>query len=188
MRGTQGKRVKAMHISTLIFTGIIVAICVLATLPFIMVLGKDAPFVTMPYDTVDRVMTLAGIGPGDVFYDLGSGDGRLVIAAARRGAKAVGIELTRVRIWYSRVLIKLAGVSSRAEIRREDFFAADISDATVVHLYLLTETHEKLKDKFLKELPVGTRVVATGFPIPGMKLIAENPEGTYYGPIRLYVV
>ncbi len=164
----------------------VTAVCVLALLPYILFPGKDAPFVPLEPEAVEKALTLAEVGPGDVFYDLGSGDGRLLAAAARRGARAVGLELSLVRAWHSRALILLSGRASGITVRREDFFKADISEATVVHLYLLAQTHERLKEKLLKELPKGARIIATGFPLPGLAPESEIPGCMKYGSIRLY--
>jgi SAM-dependent methyltransferase len=172
---------------TLTISAAVTAACVLALLPYILFPGKDAPFVPLEPDAVAKALALAEVGPGDVFYDLGSGDGRLLVAAARRGARAVGIELSLVRAWHSRALILLSGRASGITVRREDLFKADISEATVVHIYLLAQTHERIKDKLLKELPAGARIIATGFPLPGLAPAGEIPDCMKYGSIRLYL-
>lgn len=147
--------------------------------------GKDAPFVPMEADVVERVMQLAEVKEGDVFYDLGSGDGRLVIAAALHGAKATGIEIDKFRVWYSKLWMKIIRIKN-AKILNEDVFSMDLSDATVISTYLLPETHERLKTKLTKELKKGTKVVAIGFEFVGWKPVKIDPHGTIYGPIFLY--
>jgi len=147
--------------------------------------GKDAPFVPMDTDVVERVMQIADVKKGDVFYDLGSGDGRLVIAAALHGAIATGIEIEPFKVFYSRLWIKFLRLKN-AKIVKGDVFLQDLSDATVINLYLLPETHEKLKEKFKKELKKGTKIVAVGFRIEGWKHELVDPRGTIYGPIYLY--
>jgi len=171
---------------TLTVAAAVTAAAVLALLPYILFPGKDAPFVPLEPEAVEKALDLAEVGPGDVFYDLGSGDGRLLAAAARRGARAVGIELSRVRAWYSRALALLSGRAAAITVRREDLFKADLSEATVVHLYLLAQTHERLKTKLFKELPKGARIIATGFPLPGLEPEKEIPGCMKYGSIRLY--
>jgi cyclopropane fatty-acyl-phospholipid synthase-like methyltransferase len=84
---------------------VIIFAAIIVLLPYIFFKGKDAPFVPMDKEVVERVMNLAEVGPKDVFYDLGSGDGRLVIAAALRGAKAVGIEISHWQVWYSQLWV-----------------------------------------------------------------------------------
>lgn len=147
-----------------------------------------APFVPMEREVVTRVLELAHVGPDTVFYDLGSGDGRLIIAAAMRGAKkAVGIEIDAIRVMYSRFWLKILRLAN-ARIVKGDLFKEDISDATVVSLYLLPETNEKLIPKLQKELKKGTLVVATGFQVAGWKPVRVDPRGTVYGPIYLYKI
>lgn len=171
------------------FVALLVAVvAVVVLLPYILFRGKDAPFVPMEAAVVKRVMEIANVGPGDTFYDLGSGDGRLVIAAAMRGAKAVGVEISPSRVWYSRVLIFILRLGAKAEIFHGDLFKTDLREATVVHLYLLPKTNEELKEKLLNELKKDVRLVTVGFPISGFKLAKEDERGTIYGPIRLYKV
>lgn len=147
-----------------------------------------APFVPMDRQVVERVMELGGVGPGKVFYDLGSGDGRLVIAAALHGAKrAVGVEIDPIRVLYSRFWIWILKLKN-AEIVKGNLFDQDLRGADVVSLYLLQETNEKLIPKLEKELKKGTPVVATSFEIPGWKPVKVDPRGPVYGPIRLYRV
>jgi predicted RNA methylase len=124
----------------------------------------------------------------DVFYDLGSGDGRLVIAAAMRGAHAWGIEADRLRVFYSRIWISALRLSKKAKIINGNLFKTNISDATVVCAYLLPETHEKLKRKLKSELKKGTRVVAVAFEFKGWKIEKFDQRGTIYGPIMLYKI
>ncbi|MBI2405934.1 SAM-dependent methyltransferase [Candidatus Microgenomates bacterium] len=144
-----------------------------------------APFVPMEREVVSRVMKLAEVGPGKTFYDLGSGDGRLVIAAALRGARAIGVEIDGIRVLYSRFWLKILGLHS-AKIVKGNLFEQDLQDADIVSLYLLEGTNEKLKPKLEKELKPGALVVATGFKIPGWKPIKVDPRGPVYGPIYLY--
>lgn len=147
-----------------------------------------APFVPMERDVVSRVMNMAQVEPGKVFYDLGSGDGRLVIAAAMRGAKkSVGVEIDTIRVLYSKFWLKILRLAN-AKIMQGDLFKMDLSDADVVNLYLLPETHEKLIPKLKKELKKGTLVVATAFQVAGWKPIKVDPRGTVYGPIYLYKI
>ncbi len=167
---------------------IIVIIGAVLWIPYIMKTSKDgAPYVPMEPEIVEEVMKLAEIKEGDVFYELGSGDGRLVIAAALRGAKSYGIEIDTLRALYSRLWLKVLRLRN-AQIIKDNFFNVDLSEATVISTYLLTQTNEKLKEKFLKELKKGTRVVTTGFLIPGWEPVKINPKGPIYGPIYLYIV
>ncbi len=147
-----------------------------------------APFETCSPEEVQRIMRLAEVGKGDVFYDLGSGDGRIVIAAALRGAKAQGIEIDRFRVWYSRLWIKLLGLEKKAKIIHGDFFKEKVSGATIVCTYLLPETQEKLKKKLKKELKKGTKVVAVGFEYENWKHKKIDLKGPQQGSILLYTI
>lgn len=114
--------------------------------------------------TVHRMLTLAGVGPDDVVYDLGSGDGRLVIqAASAYGARGVGIELDEELVERSRRNAAEAGVSDRVSFIVGDLMTADLREATVVTLYLIPSTLERLRPRFLAELPPRARVVSHDF-------------------------
>ena len=116
----------------------------------------------------DAMLMLAEVGPGDVVFDLGSGDGRIVIIAAQKyGARGVGIELDATLIEQSRQNARDAGVEDRVTFTRADLFAADLSTATVIALYLSPSMNRELAPKLQKELTPGARVVSHQFPIPG---------------------
>ncbi|MFA5828498.1 MAG: 50S ribosomal protein L11 methyltransferase [Candidatus Shapirobacteria bacterium] len=145
-----------------------------------------APFVPLEPLVVDHIMDLAKIQPGEIFYDLGSGDGRLVIAAALRGAKAYGIEIDPFRVWYSRLCIFIFGLSHRAHIIQKSFFEIDLSKANIITTYLLQETNDKLYPKLIKEIKTGTRLVSAAFNFPKLKPVKIDPRGPIYGPLFLY--
>ena len=124
----------------------------------------DVPFVPTPAEAVSAMLKLAGVKKDDVVYDLGSGDGRIVIAAARQyGARGVGIDIDPARIAEGERNAAAAGVATRVRFVRQDLFDADIRDATVVTLYLLPRLNQRLRPKLLAELKPGTRVVSYGF-------------------------
>ncbi len=125
----------------------------------------DVHFEGTPAAAVEAMLTLAGVTAADVVYDLGSGDGRILIAAAKRGARGVGIELDPPLVKQATANAKRAGVSDRVTFREADLFTTDISDATVVTLYLLPSMNLRLHPKFLRELRPGTRIVAYRFGI-----------------------
>jgi SAM-dependent methyltransferase len=122
-----------------------------------------APYVPTPDGVVERMLDIARVGEGDVVYDLGSGDGRIVIAAARRGARAIGIELDEDLVEKSRKNAEAAGVADRVRFEAKDLFDVDLSEATVVTLYLLPEVNLHLRPKLYEELAPGTRVVSHAF-------------------------
>jgi trans-aconitate methyltransferase len=112
-------------------------------------------------EIVDAMLRLADVGPQDVVYDLGCGDGRIVVAAAQRfGARGVGIDIDPQRVAESRENVRRAGVEGKVEIREGDLFEADVRGATAVMLYLWPGVNLRLRPKLLAELRPGTRVVS----------------------------
>jgi SAM-dependent methyltransferase len=124
---------------------------------------KIVPFVPTPQEVVDKMIELAGVKKGDTVYDLGSGDGRIVIAAAKKGARAVGFDIDRDLIKESRENIKKAGVEKLAEIREQDILTVDLSPATVLTMYLLPDVNLKLRPNILSQMKPGSRVVSHAF-------------------------
>lgn len=124
----------------------------------------DVVYVPTPYDVVDEMLHLAGVGKGDVLYDLGSGDGRIPIAAAKKfGIRATGIDIDAELVRQAEDNAKNAGVSGLVRFREEDLFKADFRDATVVTLYLQPHLNLKLRPKLWAELKPGTRIVSHQF-------------------------
>jgi tRNA A58 N-methylase Trm61 len=124
----------------------------------------DVKYVPSPDSVVDAMLKLAKVTAADVVYDLGSGDGRIPITAARvYGARGVGIEIDRIRILEATDNMRKAGVSDRVRFVQGDLFEADISEATVVTLFLLTRLNQQLMPKLKRELRPGTRVVSHQF-------------------------
>ena len=124
---------------------------------------KIFPFVPSPQEVVDKMIELAGVKPGDLVYDLGSGDGRIVISAARKGAKSVGFEIDGDLVSESRANIQKAGVENLAEIRHQDILTVDFAPATVVTMYLLPEVNLKLMPSLRSQLRPGSRVISHAF-------------------------
>ena len=126
--------------------------------------GPDVVFVPTPNDVVDKMLELAGVTAEDRLYDLGCGDGRIVITAAQRyRAHGVGIDIDPRRIAEATENARKGGVTGRVRFIEGDLFEANIGDATVVTLYLLTRLNAKLKPKLLNDLKPGTRVVSHAF-------------------------
>ncbi len=124
----------------------------------------DVPFVPTPQEVVDEMLRLANVHKGDVVYDLGCGDGRIVVTAAQKyGVRGVGIDINPERIKEAQERARQANVSNLVSLRQEDLFTADISPATVVTLYLLPSVNLKLRPRLLHELKPGTRVVSHSF-------------------------
>ena len=124
----------------------------------------DVPYVPTPPDVVERMLVMGRVNRNDVLYDLGCGDGRIVIAAAKTyGARGVGIDIDPERIDDARANAKKAGVDDRVQFRVGDLFKSDFAEATVVTLYLLPQINQRLRPQLWRQLKVGTRVVSHEF-------------------------
>lgn len=124
----------------------------------------DVMYVPTPQNVVDAMLKLGQVKPGDVLYDLGSGDGRIPITAARQfGVRAVGIDIDEERIAEAKANAKAAGVEHLVSFREEDLFKTDFREASVVTLYLLDSLNLKLRPRLLAELKPGTRIVSHAF-------------------------
>ena len=136
-----------------------------------------AHWVPTPFRTVRRMLQLANVQPGEVVYDLGSGDGRVLIVAAREfGARAVGVEIDPLKYLWTRLMIALLHLGDRVSVRRANFFEVDLAEADVVTLYLLPKTHAKLLPKLERELRPGARVVAHEFELPNVRPMATDED------------
>jgi SAM-dependent methyltransferase len=149
-------------------------------------LDVPTPYIPSTRMNVDEMLRLAGVGPRDIVYDLGSGDGRIVIAAARDyGARGVGVEIDAALVAESAKNAQRASVADRVEFRHGDVFKADLRDATVVTLYLLTSLVERLKPKLVAELKPGTRIVAHDYGFSDWK---PDRQVTISKTFYLYIV
>ncbi|HEX7848401.1 MAG TPA: methyltransferase domain-containing protein [Sphingomonas sp.] len=126
---------------------------------------RDAPFWPTPEPLVERMLDLGGVGPGDHLIDLGCGDGRIVVAAARRGATALGVDIDAERIAEAEAAARAAGVEHLVRFRREDLFATRLEAASVVTLYLIPHVHGLLGARLRTELGPGSRVLGHAFAI-----------------------
>jgi len=134
--------------------------------PYVGQPGKDVIWVPTPPTLVEKMLDMAGVTPRDFVVDLGSGDVRNVIAAAKRGARSLGVEYDTNLVQISRRRAAAEGVAGRASFVEGDMFEADISQATVLALFLLPDNLEQLKPKFERLRP-GTRIVNNGYQIAG---------------------
>jgi SAM-dependent methyltransferase len=144
---------------------------------------RDVPYVPTPEAVVQEMLRLAGVTKNDVVYDLGSGDGRIVIAAAQRfGARGVGIDIDPDRVAEATANARQAGVADRVTFRQQDLFEADIREATVVTMYLLPGVNERLRPKLLRDLRPGTRLVSHAFDMGDWKpeRVVEAHGSTLY--------
>jgi hypothetical protein len=132
--------------------------------------AQTPPFITTPEEVVERMLALAGTGSGDVVIDLGSGDGRIVIAAAQKlGARGIGIERDPRLVEQSRENARLAGVADRVSFVEGDVLVSDISQGSVITVYLLPFLIDKLQPRFLTDLKPGTRIVSHAFGMVGWR-------------------
>ena len=151
------------------------------------------PHVAVPEDVIPKMLALASVAPAETVFDLGSGDGRMVVAAARDlGAKAVGVEIRRRLVRESRRRARETGVSDRVSIRCRNFKKISLRRADVLALYLSSYTLNLLAPKLLKELKSGVRIVNFDYEIPGwtpVRVLEVTPKGWKKAhPIYLYVV
>lgn len=173
-------------------------IALVSTLACAQVEGTPVPpFVTTPENVVTRMLRLAGTGSTDLVVDLGSGDGRIVIAAAREfGARGMGLELDPKLVELSRENARAAGVAGRTEFRIADVLRADFSQASVVTVYLLPSLMVALTPVFLNNLKPGSRIVTHAFGLPGwkpdksekVKVVGPHPMQGDESSIFLWVV
>lgn len=124
----------------------------------------DVPYVPTPQTVVDEMLKLASVTKNDVVYDLGSGDGRIVITAAKKyGARGIGVDINPERVKEANANAIVAGVTDKVKFLEQDLFETDLKEASVVTLYLLPAVNLKLRPKLWKELKPGTRVVSHSF-------------------------
>lgn len=152
----------------------------------------DVPYVPTTPEAVEAMLKLADVNKTDIVYDLGCGDGRIVIAAAKNfGAHAVGIDIDPVRINEAKENAKKAGVKNLVRFEQSDLFKADFHEASVVSLFLLSSVNLKLRPKLLQELKPGTRIVSNTFNMGDWKADKEvtigNPSEESYLSHKLFL-
>jgi hypothetical protein len=144
-----------------------------------------APWLPTPRKKVRMMLEMAEVSSDDVLYDIGSGDGRIIIMAAEEfGARSIGIELDPLRIRWSQRAIRRRGLTERVTVLKENFFTSSIEDATVVTVYQGVGVNERLEEKFLRELRPGTRVASYRFVFKGLTKVKADEENSTY----LYVI
>ena len=153
--------------------------------------GQEVPDVRTPLVVVNEMLRLANVNADDVVYDLGSGDGRIVIAAARdRGARGVGFEIDPALVAQATARARRLGLADRLSFHQQDLFQADLRPATVVTLYLGMDLNRRIRPKLLSELRPGTRIVSHNYDMddwaPTRTLQVESHEGSH--TLYLWVV
>jgi ubiquinone/menaquinone biosynthesis C-methylase UbiE len=137
--------------------------------------NRLAPYVNSPQRAVDKMLDMANLKPGETLYDLGCGDGRILIAAVQKfHVKAVGIEISERLVRTAEDNVKALGLENSVKVIHGDFMQVDLSPADVVTLYLITTANENLRPNLEKYLRKDTRVVSYDYPIPGWKAIDEQ--------------
>jgi predicted RNA methylase len=140
-----------------------------------------AGWVPTPKDIINKMLCIAEVGPDDTVYDLGSGDGRIILSAAIEfGATAVGIEADPLRVILTRIWIKLNGLENQIHVIWSNFFKEDLSAASVVTIYQSTEINKKLKEKLQNELCNGARIISYSFEFEGWEPIAVDERKKLY--------
>jgi SAM-dependent methyltransferase len=148
----------------------------------------DVPYVPTPMEVVNKMLDMGKVGKNDTLYDLGCGDGRIVVTAAKeRGARGVGIDIDPQRIAEANENAEKAGVKDRVQFRVGDLFKADFAPATVVTLYLLPDINRKLRPQLWRQLKVGTRVVSHAFDM-GDEWPPERTERVDYKTIYAWTI
>jgi hypothetical protein len=164
----------------LIVSGLAVLGLVLIALFFLPALFGGPPYVPTADDKFLAALKLADIKAGEQVVDLGSGDGRFLIDAARAGAQAMGYEINPLLVWRSRRTIEAAGFSAHAQVKWKNFWSADCRQADVVIIYGFQQIMERLSTKLKQELPSGARLVSVHYELPGVAAAAVDHD------VRLY--
>jgi predicted RNA methylase len=147
----------------------------------IKLLRGEAIFVPLPEETIEKMLRLAGVSSKDVVYDLGSGDGRVIILAVKKfKCRAVGIEKNPILYFISKFRIRKQNLQKLVEVKRKNFFDEDLSKSTVIFIYLSKKIVNKLREKFEKELKKGTRIVSADHRIKGWRVRRRIKTGHFY--------
>ncbi len=155
-------------------------------LVFYLPLFLGAPFVPTSENKIKKILELAEPRPGEILYDLGSGNGEILIKAVKNyGVKAIGIEINPILVWQSRRKVKKTGLEKQIKIYWGNFFRKNFSDADIVIMYLLQPTNNRIEKKLLKELKPGTKIVSESFTFKKVPFVKCHPEDKF---IKLYKI
>lgn len=168
-------------------------VCIASLSMFVFVLNitiigdiKGAPFTKSSPVEIQTMLNFAAIRKNELVFDLGSGDGTILIEAAKRGANAIGTELNPFLVWYSQLRVKHSGYSDKVSIRWGNLKKISLKDADVLFFYLLPNTVRNLKEKFSRELKVNARIISNGIPISGWTPIREKNNVFLYRKVNGY--
>lgn len=169
--------------STALLLGALIAAlslaCAALVIPTFYTVLSGAPFLPTGRDRVREMLALAALRPGETLVDLGSGDGRIVVAAAKAGARAEGWEVNPYLWLWSQWNIRRAGVADRARIRLGSYWGESMAHADVVTLFLITDKMPRMREKLQRELRPGSRVVSYVFTFPEWEREASSPAGVH---------
>jgi predicted RNA methylase len=167
--------------------GIFIFLITLAVVGFVIIIFltwsiiKGAPWSPTTNEDIEIMFMLTNLQPDELVYDLGCGDGRVLIKAAKEyKARAIGIEIDPIRYLWCKLRIKMYGLNDCVQVIRGDLFKEDFSDADVVFCYLLQDTNNKLQGKLIKELKPKARIVSKKFVFPDLALLASTDEKEIY--------
>lgn len=152
-----------------ILTFLLLLLCLLGLSWFA---GTDAPYVATHSEKIKKILKEAGVRKGKIFYELGSGDGRVVMEAARMGAKSIGIEQSILRVWYSQYKARREGIKN-SFFYHGNIFRLNYKDADIIFIFLLPQGIDKLEPKLKKELKKGTIIITQAFHFPNIKPIKK---------------
>jgi cyclopropane fatty-acyl-phospholipid synthase-like methyltransferase len=168
-----------MNAFAIFLLAVIIVVIILLSIQWPVLTG--APWWPTPSGKVRRMLEMAQVQPDEVVYDLGCGDGRVAIAAAKWfGARAVGIEIDPLRFLLAQSLVTILGLHKRITLHLGNFFSRDVSQADVIFTYLLQDTNERLFEKLRQELRPGTRVVSHSYTFPEWQLLEQDEAQHIY--------
>jgi len=160
---------------------LVIAAAVLVLLSMSWTHLRGAPWYPTPVRKVEKMLSLVNLQAGEKLYDLGCGDGRILVIAARRfGARAVGVELDPLRYLWCQGLVTVLGLRKRVQVIQGDFFSQDLSQADVVACYLLQSTNDRLETKLKQELHAGARVVSHAFIFSSLREVSRDENMDVY--------
>jgi predicted RNA methylase len=156
-------------------------LAVILIVPFVKLATQQSIFIPLPMSTVKKILTNAKIKENDVLYDLGSGDGRIIVTVAKNyGIKAVGFEKNRILAWITKIKIKRSKLNDKVKIVNGNFFKQNLSNANIIVLYLTQKLNDKIQPKLERELKKGTRVISASHIFKGWKEYKKVKTGHFY--------